>query len=146
MAVTIRNSMQRGYKSKVSFTGEKSRTLKSFAKQCNINNIMAKYKKTGTLPLRSISGVPMFFDDFTNVSDFQSMQNKVIEADRLFSALPAKVRARFENEPAQLMEFIKLEGNKVEAMELGILKIPEGKVLENGKLVDAPPKVVPPTE
>lgn len=44
------------------------------------------------------------FGDFLGVSDYQTALNQVIEAEEAFDALPAKVRARFDNQPVDFLE------------------------------------------
>jgi hypothetical protein len=38
--------------------------------------------------------------------DFETMQNRVAEAHSLFEDLPAEVRFKFDNKPAELLKFI----------------------------------------
>ena len=80
---------------------------------------MERFGKTGQVPgnLR----VPSY-DDFTGVSDFQSAMNAVREASENFMELPAKVRARFDNDPQMFLEFVASEDNRQEAVELGLIK------------------------
>lgn len=92
-----------------------------FRKEANINSIMAKYAKTGILvdpgtPMRS---APQFgvFGQF----DYLECQNKVAQAKQAFMCLPARLRARFSNNPAQLLDFINNESNRAEAIALGII-------------------------
>ena len=37
--------------------------------------------------------------------------------------LPAKVRARFDNDPQMFLEFVASEDNRQEAVELGLIKL-----------------------
>jgi len=97
-------------------------TQQHFRKEANINSIMRKYTKTGILvdagkPMR---GAPQFgvFDQF----DFLESQNKVVQAKQAFMALPARIRQRFANNPAQLLEFIGDEKNRAEAIAIGLIQ------------------------
>ena len=99
--------------------GEPSRTQQNFKDECDINVIMERFGKTG-----QVSGnlrVPSY-DDFTGVSDFQSAMNAVREASENFMELPAKVRARFDNDPQLFLEFVASEDNRQEAVDLGLIK------------------------
>jgi len=91
-----------------------------FKDEVNINNIMAKAVRTGFLPQKSAGS----YGDFTNAYDFQSAQNKIIEAQNAFEALPANIRSRFRNEPANLIEFVNNSENYDEAVELGLIEHP----------------------
>lgn len=99
-------------------TPEPTRTKQSFAKEVDINTIVERFGLTGQLPENlkvPVSG------DYTNaVSDYQSALNMVIEAEASFMELPAKVRARFHNNPQELMEFVADKENLDEARKLGI--------------------------
>lgn len=64
------------------------------------------------------------YGDFTNVPDFQTAQKFVIEAQEAFDSLPAKLRDRFHNNPAEFMDFVSNNENAEEAKRLGIL-VPE---------------------
>ena len=78
---------------------EPSLTKQSFQNECNINSIMKKWEKTGLLS-HSRSSQPRY-GDFSNVTDYQSALNAVSDAQDAFMELPAQVRARFANDPAQ---------------------------------------------
>jgi len=100
----------------------KSRTQQHFAKEADINNIMRRYQKTGILGNPADGLRKGFFGDFTMVSDFQTMVNQIQEAQLRFMALPALVRERFANDPAQLMAFIADPKNIEEGRKLGLIK------------------------
>ena len=94
-----------------------------FLQDCDINVILDRYKKTGTM--LHINGQPPKFGDFTSVSEFQTALNKVMEAQDRFDSLPSDIRNKFANDPAKLIEFLGDKNNKEEAEKLGLLKKPE---------------------
>ena len=98
-----------------------SLTKQSFASECDINTIIKRYNATGYLtdPTVKATRIPSF-GDFTVVPTFQEAQNKLIEADSAFMALPSSLRARFNNDPAQLIAFLMDDANAAEADELGL--------------------------
>ncbi len=49
----------------------------------------------------------------------------MIEAQENFMRLPANIRKRFDNDPAQLIEFINDPNNLDEAINIGLAKEPE---------------------
>lgn len=101
-----------------------TRTKQSFQAECDINNIMAKYAKTGVLEhTRNVQGA---YGDFSDVPDFQEARNRLIAAEQAFMALPAAVRKRFDNDPEQLVAFIADDKNYDEALKLGLVQKPKG--------------------
>jgi len=95
-----------------------SLTKQSFRDECDINNILRKFNVTGQLPAGSVQ--PQY-GDFSGITDYQSALNAVMAAQDSFLALPAKVRARFDNDPALFVEFASDEANKDEMKALGLL-------------------------
>lgn len=100
------------------------RTKQSFAAEVNINNIMARYVKTGTLDFAR-KHEPRYGD--VTGADFQTAMNTIATANSMFADMPAKVRARFENDPAKFLDFVQNPDNQEEAAELGLTvpKAPE---------------------
>jgi hypothetical protein len=96
-----------------------SRTKQSFRDECDINNILRKFNVTGQLPAGSVQ--PQY-GDFSGITDYQSALNAVMEAQDSFLALPAKIRSRFDNDPALFVEFASDEANKDEMKALGLLR------------------------
>jgi len=87
--------------------------------ECDINNILRQFNITGMLPEQAVS--PRY-GDFTGINDYHSALNQVIAAEDEFMSLPATLRARFENDPAQLIDFLDNPENKNEAIKLGLVK------------------------
>ena len=104
---------------------EPSMTQQQFRDEADINTIMARYQKTGVLvdPLTQATRKPMF-DDFSELGDFRDHQQAVIDAQELFMQLPSKLRARFSNDPAELLQWLSNPVNKDEAIELGLMSKP----------------------
>jgi phage internal scaffolding protein len=92
-----------------------------FKEECDINTILQKFNITGLLPESPLS--PRY-GDFTGIGDYHTALNRVIEAQEGFEALPAQIRARFNNNPAELIEFLDNEENMAEAIDLGIVEKP----------------------
>jgi phage internal scaffolding protein len=114
-----------------------SRTQQHFKDECDINNILRQFNITGLLPEQPVS--PRY-GDFTGISDYHTALNQVIAAEDEFMALPATIRARFENDPAQLIEFLDNKDNKDEAIKLGLVKesveLPQVVEVQQEKAVD----------
>ena len=96
-------------------------TQQHFKDECDINNILRQFNITGLLPENTLS--PRY-GDFTGISDYHSALNQVIAAEDEFMRLPADLRARFQNDPAQLIEFLDNSENKDEAIKLGLVDKP----------------------
>lgn len=78
------------------------RTKQEFKQDCDVNLIMAKYRKTGILP-ESAKAAAARYGDFSQIPDFMQMQEKIIAANELFASLPAAVRKQFDNDPGQFI-------------------------------------------
>ncbi len=95
-----------------------SRTQQQFRAECDINTILERFNITGQLPVGSVQ--PQY-GDFSGITDYQSALNAVMAAQDSFLALPAKVRARFDNDPALFVDFACDEANRDEMKALGLL-------------------------
>jgi phage internal scaffolding protein len=125
-----------------------SRTQQHFRKEANINSIVAKYRTSGLLtnPMHKATLYPEF-GDFSNVTDFQTMQNKMIEINDYFMSLPANIRKEFDNSPQKLMAFMSDEQNIDKARELGLVakdlsQLKYIKTLDDGTEVDITEEVI----
>jgi len=109
---------------------EPSLAQQQFRDECDINTILKRFNITGELPNAPVS--PRY-GDFTGISDYKTALDRVMAAEEEFLALPATLRARFENDPANLIEFLDNEENRSEAEKLGLV---EPKSLEIAPLVE----------
>lgn len=105
---------------------EPTMTQQQFKDECDINNIM---KKFGNDPVafQALTRPGGQYADFSHITDYQGMLDTVLEAQHAFESLPAPTRARFRNDPGNLLSFLQDEKNRDEAVSLGLL----------------PPKLVP---
>jgi phage internal scaffolding protein len=87
--------------------------------ECDINYILKRFNVTGELP---VSPVSPRYGDFTGISDYHTALDRVIAADEEFMNLPANLRARFDNNAANLIEFLNDENNRDEAIKLGLVE------------------------
>lgn len=113
-------------------------TKQSFKDKCDINKIVNGYRKHGVIT-HVRAGVPVY-DDVSNVPDYQTALNVVRDANLLFSSLPAKIRARFGNDPERMVAFVADERNRAEAQELGMLKPVVKPAEDPPKKADEAPK------
>jgi len=103
---------------------EPTLTKQSFKNESNINNIMARYEKTGIV--EHISAKSPQYGDFSEISDYQDNLNKVLMAEELFDSLPAKIRAEFSNDPGSFLDFVTNPENNQKMVDLGLAE-PSGK-------------------
>ena len=101
-----------------------SMTQQHFKDECDINNIVMSYR--GKIPA---SDEPAYFMDCT-VTDLQSAYQIAENIGSRFESLDSDVRAKFNNNPLELLEFVHNSDNKTAAIELGLLPKPE-PVLES---------------
>jgi len=101
---------------------EPSLTKQSFKDECNINNIVAKFSQTGTC--NHVNARNPRYIDCVGVQDYQHALDIVHSAEEQFDALPAKIRAKFDNDPAKLMAYMDDPANAQEAAELGLIATP----------------------
>lgn len=94
----------------------------SFKDESDINTIMRKYQSTGII--EHVQRVQGSYGDFSNVQGYQLSLNQVIAAQEAFDELPAMLRKRFGNDPAQLMTFLDDQDNLEEAIRLGLVEKP----------------------
>lgn len=100
---------------------EPSLAKQSFKAECDINNIMDKYKRAGVIGFQDNMKQGRFAD-LTNAGDYHLSLNKVLDAQRAFDALPSGVRSAFQNDPSLMLEFVADPANLDRAIELGIAK------------------------
>jgi len=112
-------------------TSGKTRAQQSFKDECDINNIMRKYRATGLVPQRG----PGEFLDVSAGLDFQAALHLVQEARETFDDLPAHVRKEFDYSPSNMVDFLQNPENREKAIELGLVEAPAA---------DPPPSEVSP--
>lgn len=97
-----------------------SMTKQSFKDECDINVIMKRYEASGILPGMERAGQARYLD-CTGV-DYVEAMRVVADAKSAFGELPARLRDRFENDPAKLIAFLEDGRNLEEARELGLAR------------------------
>lgn len=95
-----------------------SRTIQSAEAECNINNIMAKYQKTGLVT--HVNKSQGFYDDVSDLVDYREALDIVSRAEFLFSSVPSAIRARFDNDPAKYLAFVHDPANADELIKMGL--------------------------
>lgn len=120
------------------------RTKQSFKDETDVNNIINKHARMGTLShLEQWGGQ---YGDWTNF-DFQDAQNQIARANSMFEELPASVRQEFSNSPEKFLEFVNHPDNKDDlAAKLPDLAAPRPKAPNVRPSADnpLPPDPAPP--
>lgn len=106
----------------IDFSDTVSLTKQSFRKESEINNILARYAKTGVI--EHANKYEGHYGDFTNVTDYQTSLNAVYRAQEEFMSLPSSIRSEFKNDPAQFLAFVTDENNRDKAIEMGLIPKP----------------------
>lgn len=117
-----------------------SLTQQDQAAACDINNILSTYMKTGVLPHQRDEHTLQYGD--LSGFDFEEAQNTVAKAKTLFEELPANVRAHFNHNPAEFLDFTTDENNEAEMYELGLMNKPKPEVIPEP--VEAPAETLAP--
>jgi len=116
-------------------TGTESKVQQQHLDDCLVPNIVKRYNQ-GEMP-RGSNRPPMYLDH-TKIGDYTEMLARVTEVQQKFAGLPAKLRARFSNKPANLLEFLGDEENRDEAEKLGL--IPPQEAQGEPEKVETPKK------
>lgn len=115
---------------------DESLTQQHFAEDADINVIARRYG-LGEGPLPPAPHDPRYYGDFTDLPDLRTALDEIRYAKQHFAALPASLRSRFSNNPANLWDFVMNPDNADEAVRLGLLAKPAPP---------APPKPPTPSE
>lgn len=102
-------------------------TQQQFKDECDINVIVANFGITGLAP--QLTQMPTYGDYTNEITDYQTAQNVIAQANQAFGELPSKIRERFQNDPQKLMEYMAEEGHENELRDLGLLP-PKAKAPE----------------
>jgi hypothetical protein len=100
------------------FCEDPSLTKQSFKDDCDVNFILRKF---GHAAFIDPSMMPNNYGDFTDPLDYKAALDIILDSETLFSGLPSALRNRFENDPAQFLEFACNEENRQEMFDLGLL-------------------------
>lgn len=124
-----------------------SMTKQSFREEADINVIMKRAERTGVIgdPLAVYDkGV---YGDFSDGADFLTIQNRVLAMNEYFMTLPGEVRAKFNHDPAVMIDFVSNPANLAESVKLGLVskdKIPQPVMSDKTAVLE--PKVDKPAD
>ena len=98
-----------------------------------IQNILKRYDKTGVF--YHVNQAQATYQDNTEFNEYADMYNKVEAAKANFLKIPAEIRAKFNNDPGQFLEFVNNDQNIEEMYEMGLMPRP---LEEPEPVVDTP--------
>lgn len=101
---------------------DESLTQQHFKDDADINVILTRFGITGKLPDNIKAPT---FGDFTGPESLMEALEIMREAEDAFMEMPGHVRQRFNNDPIEFMEFVDNNGNREEAIKLGLIFPPE---------------------
>lgn len=105
-------------KTSLDFPLESPVTRQEFKQECDINYILSQYE-LGYEITHINEAAPQYLD--CSADTFREHMDYVAGAFSMFEELPAKLRARFGNDPAEFLDFCSQEKNRPEMAELGLL-------------------------
>lgn len=100
----------------ITFTDD-SRTKQSFKEEVDINTIVRRFNLTGQLPTDVRAPT---YADFEDLFDFRDAMDAIRSAQESFAEMPANVRYRFHNDPAEFVDFCSNPDNVDEMIKLGL--------------------------
>ncbi|AZL82810.1 internal scaffolding protein [Apis mellifera associated microvirus 8] len=99
-----------------------SLTVQSERDDTDINVIVDRYQKTGLLPANLAT--PQWGVDVSDAPSYQQAVQVVIDAERMFGSLDAKIRKEFDNDPAKFLAFVDDPANADKLIEMGLREAP----------------------
>lgn len=83
-------------------TGDLTLVQQHFKDEVDVNAIVRRFGLVPQLPAWNRQGV---YGDFTGVTDFDSAVERIRSTEEAFMRLPAEVRDKFANDPAELVRY-----------------------------------------
>lgn len=101
-----------------------SLTQQQFKKECDVNEIVMKFRRTGTIThvRNAAAGV---YADMSSIPSYQDALNTIIKANEAFAEVPADIRNRFAHDPQKFIDFLADPKNDDEAVKLGLKVRPD---------------------
>lgn len=118
-----------------------SMAKQSFKKECDINQIMAKYQKTGAVThVNKHEGQYGYATDI----EFREALEVVRQGQEMFNDLPSSIRNKFSNSPEEFLAFVQDPQNAEEMRDLGLVAAEPEREIVADVAPEAP--VDPPAE
>lgn len=111
---------------------EFSHTKQEFKDECDINVIVAQYTG-GIAPWNARDPQNAQFLDLVDLPTLREASDLLLLAEERFMAVPAKIRAEFDNDAGKFIEFCQNPANADKMVEMGLATRPEGYVADPPK-------------
>lgn len=98
-------------------TGNISKVQTNLQSQTEIKNILKKYQHTQELNTNQQEAL---YGDFSTSTSYHEAQNILLDAQDQFDALDAPTRKKFNNNPAEFLEFATDNKNEDEMVKMGL--------------------------
>lgn len=125
------------------FDPEDTPVKQSFKDDCDINRIVKQFTRTGQVT--HLNRQPAHYG-YAPALDFREALEMVREQEEQFAELPSQVRARFNNNPEELLEFLGDPENLEEARQLGLAEGEKPEVEKPESEGEEPPPSSPSSE
>lgn len=99
----------------------KGMTKQSHSRECDINYIMAKFLKTGLIEHRNTHAENY---GFATSDDYHTSLNIIHLAQEMFDDLPSQARTKFNNNPAEFLDYVQNPDNEDSLYDLGLTNNP----------------------
>lgn len=100
--------------------GDEQITKQSHKDECDIHTILRQYQRTGIIT--HVQSARPEYTDLPSDVDFQSALHTLMQAETAFAALPAAVRAHFDNDPARFLSAFSDPSQDAKLREFGLLR------------------------
>lgn len=122
-----------------------SKTVQSEKDALDINRIMKNHKENGGLigdPFRKSLNeqVENGFIDLSDFGDYRTVKTQAVRVEQNFMLLPPEIRAKFDNDPSKLFDFLLDSKNDKEAVNLGLK---DADVLKTALADDGKTRITP---
>lgn len=114
---------------------EPSLAVQSERDKCDLNIIKSIYDKTGIM--NNVRTDQPRYGDFTSSRDYHDVLFRAQQAQEDFLLLDAHIRARFDNDPGKLLDFVADPKNAAEAVQLGLMVSPQADQVPQGDTKEA---------
>ena len=102
------------------YCDETQMTVQEDATDCDILTIIKRYSPEDIVNSAQLAKEQ--FADVSNISDYQTSLNFVMNAQERFLALPAEIRNKFDNDPQNLLHaFDNMDKYRADLEELGLV-------------------------
>lgn len=109
-------------KSPCMFNPGDSLTHQEFKQECDINFIVRRCAAGLMSP--PVAPEPVCVDVSDVPADYQECLDRIFAANERFAALPSRIRDRFANDPARMLEWMRDPANFDEGVKLGLFAKP----------------------